>query len=121
MYVDSGMEAVTKANAGEALSSWPSRNHTDGLLSTKSVALYQGIVPWMLKWVDAGCFLTIYIKGWKSAPAKSVRLFGLLRLRLCLSPNGAFFGGMRRTRVDRDRAHHPCVTLEGGSGSGVRR
>ena len=28
---------------------------------------------------------------------------------------------MRRTRVDRDRAHHPCVTLEGGSGSGVRR
>ena len=24
----------------------------------------------------------------------------------------AFFGGMRRTRVDRDRAHHPCVVLE---------
>ena len=28
---------------------------------------------------------------------------------------------MRRTRVDRDRAHHPNVVLEGGSGSGVRR
>ena len=28
--VDSGMEAMTTANAGEALSSWPSRNHTDG-------------------------------------------------------------------------------------------
>ena len=28
---------------------------------------------------------------------------------------------MRRTRVDRDRAHHPCVVHEGGSGSGVRR
>ena len=28
---------------------------------------------------------------------------------------------MRRMRVDRDRAHHPCVVLEGGRGSGVRR
>ena len=28
---------------------------------------------------------------------------------------------MRRTRVDRDQAHRPCVTLEGGRGSGVRR
>ena len=28
---------------------------------------------------------------------------------------------MRRMRVDRDRAHHTCVPLEGGSGSGVRR
>ena len=35
LYVDSGMEAMTTANAVEALSAWPSRNHTDGLLSTK--------------------------------------------------------------------------------------
>ena len=35
VYVDSGMEAMTPANAVEALSAWPSRNHTDGLLSTK--------------------------------------------------------------------------------------
>ena len=28
---------------------------------------------------------------------------------------------MRRTLVDRDRAHHTCVAPEGGSGSGVRR
>ena len=28
---------------------------------------------------------------------------------------------MHRTRVDRDRAHHPSVDLEGGSGSGLRR
>ena len=27
---------------------------------------------------------------------------------------------MRRTRVDRDRPHHPSVVLQGGSGSGVR-
>ena len=60
------------------------RNHTDDLLSTKIVALYQGIVLWMLKWVDAGCLLTIYTNGWKSVPAKSVQLFELLRLRLCL-------------------------------------
>ena len=31
-------------------------------------------------------------------------------------PTNAFFDGMRRTRVDRDRAHHPC-----GRGSGVPR
>ena len=53
--------------------------------------LYQGKVPWMLKWVDAGCLLTIYINGWKSAPAKSVQLFGLLRLRLCLFPLQCIF------------------------------
>ena len=28
---------------------------------------------------------------------------------------------MRRTRVDRDQAHHPSDGLEGGSSSGVRR
>ena len=33
----------------------------------------------------------------------------------------AFFGGMRRTRVDRDRAHHPNVFSERGGGPGVRR
>ena len=37
-----------------------------------------------------------------------------------LLPN-AFFGGMRRTRADRDQAHHPSDGLEGGSGLGVRR
>ena len=74
----------------------------------KNVVLFQGIVPWMLKWVDARCSLT---NQWmENAPAKSVQLFELLRLRLCLSPlspppHNAFFGGMRRTRVDRDRAH----------------
>ena len=52
LYVDSGTESTTTANAGVALSSWPSRNHTDGSLSTKNVALYQGTVPWMLKWAD---------------------------------------------------------------------
>ena len=35
MYVDSGMEAMTTANAVEALSSWPSRNHTDGYFLQK--------------------------------------------------------------------------------------
>ena len=65
----------------------------------------------MLKWVDAGCLLTIYINGWKSAPAKSVQLFEQLDLGCVLSPYSAFFGGMRRTRVDRDRAHHLCVWL----------
>ena len=35
------------------------------------------------------------------------------------SPYGAFFGGMRPTRVDRDGAHNPCVVLAGGRGSGV--
>ena len=53
MYVDSGMEAMTTADAGEVLSSWLSRNHTDGLLSTKSVALHQSIVFWLLNCVDA--------------------------------------------------------------------
>ena len=33
----------------------------------------------------------------------------------------AIFGGMRRTLVDLDRAHHPSVVPEGGGGSGVRR
>ena len=33
----------------------------------------------------------------------------------------AFFGGMRRTLVDRDRAHHPNVCFGGGRGPGVRR
>ena len=38
-----------------------------------------------------------------------------------LLPTNAFFGGVRRTRVDRDRADHPSVGLEGGGGSDVRR
>ena len=33
----------------------------------------------MLKWVDAGCLLTIYNNEWKSAPARSVQLFDQLR------------------------------------------
>ena len=33
----------------------------------------------------------------------------------------AFFGGMRRTRADRERAHRPNVCSEGGTASGVRR
>ena len=36
-----GMEAVTTAGVGEALSSWPSRNTTYGSHSAKSVAQYQ--------------------------------------------------------------------------------
>ena len=28
-----------------------------------------------------------------------------------LFPTNAFFGGMRHTRVDRDRAHHPASVL----------
>ena len=42
MYLVSGMEAMTTANAGEALPSWPSRNHTDGLLTTKKCSLALG-------------------------------------------------------------------------------
>ena len=34
--------------------------------------------------------------------------------------NGAFFVGMLRTRVDRNRAPHPGVGLWVSSGSGVR-
>ena len=30
-------------------------------------------------------------------------------------PCSAFFCGVRRTRVDHDRAHHPCVVLESGT------
>ena len=115
------MEALATADAGEPLSSWLSRNHTDGSLSTISVVLDQGKAPWMPKWVESGCSLTYYKNGWKSAPASSVQLFELLRFRLCLLSRSAFFGGMRRTRVDRDRAHHPCVPPEGGSASNVRR
>ena len=73
--VVSGMEGLTTANAGEPLSSWPSWNRTDGFLSTKSAALYQGIAPWVREWVDAVCLLTIQNNGWTSAPAKSVQLF----------------------------------------------
>ena len=90
----------------------------------QSVVLYQGEAPWMLKWEVAGCLLTMYNNGWKSAHAISVQLFNQLRIEILdclLLPTNAFVGGMRRTRVDRDRAHHPCVALEGGSGSGVRR
>ena len=35
-----------------------------------------------------------------------------------LLPTNAFFGGMGRTRVDRDGAHHSSAVLEGGSGLG---
>ena len=59
VYVESGMEAMSTADTVEALSSWPSRNHSDGLLSYTNVVFYQGIVPWMLKWVDARCLLTM--------------------------------------------------------------
>ena len=76
MYVGFGMEAWTTAD----LSSWPSRNYTDNSPSTKSVALHQGITPWMPKWVDAGCLLTIYNNGWRSAPAKSVQMFDQLKI-----------------------------------------
>ena len=38
-----------------------------------------------------------------------------------LSLYKSIFGGIRRMRVDCDRAHHPRVCIEGGSGSGVRR
>ena len=64
------------------LSSWPSRNLTDGFLSTKSVALCQGTAPWMLKMGGGGCLLTIYNSGWKSAPAESVQLFDQLRIEI---------------------------------------
>ena len=72
------------------------------LTCTKSVDLYRVKVLWMLKWVDARYSLTIYNNGLKSAPAKSVQLFEQLRFRLCPLPCSAFFGGIRRTRVDRD-------------------
>ena len=49
VYVGFGMEALSTADAEEALSSWPYRNHTHGFLSTESVALYQGKVS-----LDAG-------------------------------------------------------------------
>ena len=34
------------------------------VLLNKSAVLYQGIAPLMLKWVVAGCLLTIYNNGW---------------------------------------------------------
>ena len=74
--------------------------------------------------MDVGCLLTIYSNGWKSAHAESVQLPNQSTIEILhcvLSLAVQFFGGMRRTRVDCDRARHPCVTLEGGSGSGVRR
>ena len=78
----------------------------------------------MLKLVVAGCLLTVYNNGWKIAHAESVQLVNQLRdvvLDCVLPPTNAIFGGRRRTRVDRDRAHHPSVPLEGGSGSVVGR
>ena len=36
-------------------------------------------------------------------------------------PCHAFFGGIRRTWVDRDRTNHTNICLDGGGGSGVRR
>ena len=48
--------------------------HTDGSPSTKSVVLYQGRALGMLKWVDAGCLLTLYSNGWKRAHVESVQL-----------------------------------------------
>ena len=79
VYVDSGMEAMTKANAVEALSPWPSRDHTMVYFLQKCGPVP---VPWMLKWVDAGCLLTIYINGWKSAPAKSVQFVRTIEIEV---------------------------------------
>ena len=45
----------------------------------------------MLKRVDVGCLLTIYINIWKSAPTEIMQVFGLLRLRLCLFPLQCIF------------------------------
>ena len=45
----------------------------------------------------------------------------IIEVEVVSLPYSAIFGGMRFPRVDRDRAHHISVVLEGGSGSGVRR
>ena len=52
------------------------------------------------------------------APNRRVNFLTIMVVSL---PYNAFFVGMRRTRVDRDRAHHTSVVPEGGSGSGMRR
>ena len=93
--VASGMEALTTANAGVPLSSWPSRYYTDGSPSTKYVVPYQRIAPWMLKWVVAGCFLTNYNNGWKSAHAESVPLLNKSTIEIgilvCVLPSALHF------------------------------
>ena len=48
--------------------------HTDRSPFTHSVVLYQGRALWMLKWVDAGCLLTLYSNGWKRAHVESMQL-----------------------------------------------
>ena len=80
--VDSGMEVLTTANAGEALSSWPSRYYMDCSPCTNSAVLYQRIPLWMLKWVVVGCLVTICNNGWKSAHVESVQLFNELRIEI---------------------------------------
>ena len=75
------------------------------------MVLCQGIAPWMLKWVVEGCLLTIHNNSWKSAHAESVQQLNQSAIEFgdCVLPpsTSAFFGGMRRTRVDRDRAPPP--------------
>ena len=77
---------------GKALS-WPSRSHTDGSPSTKSVVLHLGIAPWMLKWVAAGCLLKIYNNGWKSARGESVQLLNQSTIDIfdCVLPPALHF------------------------------
>ena len=87
------MEALTSANAGVALSSWPSRYYTDGSPSKNSVVLCQEVAPWVLKWVVAGCLLTIYSNGWKSALAESVQLLNHSTIEsfVCVLPPALHF------------------------------
>ena len=95
------------------------------LVTTRMVyflkSLLPGIVLWMLDWVDARCLLTNWINGWKLCPLKACNCSNYWDWSCAFLSDKAIFGGTRRTRVGRDRAHHPCVVLEGGNGSGVRR
>ena len=86
-------------------------------------ALYQGIVPWMLKWVDAGCLLTIYINVWKSAPLKRAIVRTIEIEVVSFLPTMHFLVACvtRGWTVTEPPLLPPYVVLEGGSGSGVRR
>ena len=119
VYVDSGMEAGQR-KCGGSIVLMASEPHGWFTFYKKCGPF----VPWMLKWVDAGCILTIHINGWKKAPAKSAQLFELLRLTLCLFTlimhfrwHASHAGGPSPPRL----CHHTCVVLEGGTGTGVRR
>ena len=72
--VVSGMEALTTANAGEALSSWPSSQ-----LARMVLPFYKkcGPVPGNSS-MGAGRLLTISNNGWTSARAESVQLFNAI-------------------------------------------